>query len=198
MTVSHSVPYGPDAYPGITSAAFQLFRRYKRSAVVPGIISQINSSSRLTMGHKSGITRRIQFSMSAWLSDGAGGFRAALGLRDFAIARSTLSPNYYLDCQGTLSLGRPNPHRSLQSESPLSFRRSVILSPAASVPEPGRALSRWNAESLPSRHTSNQRQSNRLSNNPEGLQLRVLATKMNASSRAQWLTVPNEQSRRAD
>src|SRR5687768_5694643 len=36
------------------------------------------------MGCRSGITRRIQSSMSAWLSDGTGGFRAVFGLRGFA------------------------------------------------------------------------------------------------------------------
>jgi hypothetical protein len=31
------------------------------------------------------MTLRIQCSISAWLSDGSGGFRAVPGLRDFAI-----------------------------------------------------------------------------------------------------------------
>jgi hypothetical protein len=35
------------------------------------------------MGRRSGITRRIESSMSAWLSDGTGGFRVVAGLRDF-------------------------------------------------------------------------------------------------------------------
>src|SRR6187401_2121312 len=54
---------------------------------IPGCASRIISSNRLTMGAKSGITRRIQSSMSAWLSDGTGGFRVVLRLRGF-IARS--------------------------------------------------------------------------------------------------------------
>src|SRR5215207_9317972 len=42
------------------------------------------------MGCRSGITRRIQSSMSAWLSEGTGGFRAVFGLCGFAIACSPL------------------------------------------------------------------------------------------------------------
>jgi hypothetical protein len=54
----------------------------------PQTVSQINSASRLTMGCRSGITRRIQYSMSAWLPDGTGGFQPHLAMRDFAIAGS--------------------------------------------------------------------------------------------------------------
>jgi hypothetical protein len=50
----------------------------------PGIVSRIDPSSRSTMGCRSGITRRIQSSMSEWLSDGTGGLRAVFGLRGFA------------------------------------------------------------------------------------------------------------------
>src|SRR5262249_47455760 len=35
------------------------------------------------------MTRRIQSSMSVWLSEGSGGLRAVLGLRAFAIAASS-------------------------------------------------------------------------------------------------------------
>src|SRR5688572_4604199 len=44
------------------------------------------------MGCRSGITRRTQSSMSAWVSDGTGGFRVEAGLRDFAMARSPIGP----------------------------------------------------------------------------------------------------------
>jgi hypothetical protein len=69
----------------------------------PGIVSQITSSSRLTMGYRSGISRRIQSSMSAWLSDGTGGFWVVLGLRGFAIARSSLWPNFWQNDNGMRS-----------------------------------------------------------------------------------------------
>ncbi len=39
-------------------------------------------------GMRSGITRRISSSMSAWLSNGTGGFRAVVSLRGFAFAAS--------------------------------------------------------------------------------------------------------------
>src|SRR5688500_2971163 len=40
------------------------------------------------MGCRSGITRRIQSSISAWSSDGTGGFRVDSPLRALSIARS--------------------------------------------------------------------------------------------------------------
>src|SRR5690242_17336791 len=50
----------------------------------PGIVSRIDSSTRATMGCISGITPLvIQSAISAWLSDGTGGFRVVMDLRFF-------------------------------------------------------------------------------------------------------------------
>src|SRR5688500_11178034 len=58
----------------------------------PGMVSRINSSSRWTMGCRSGIALRTHFSISAWLSDGVGGVRAVLGLRVFAMDSPPSTP----------------------------------------------------------------------------------------------------------
>src|SRR5207344_1041588 len=64
----------------------------------PEIVSRIEASSRWTIGWRSGITRRIQSSISAWLSDATGGFRVVSGLRALSIARSPLPTVGRLSC----------------------------------------------------------------------------------------------------